>query len=213
VISSDAAVQLNRGHRMNINADGTANCCVHEESGYGNVFESGITEVYHNMRSWHVGHHLHEPCRQCRYVEICQSGCRMSALGYFGRMNAPDPLMTGPGDITKHIDLDRDHLLTANAIKSPSYIMKVSETIRWANTIIVPDEIANKLRHFQSSRMGVTPEAFGAPYSELIQPLLEKGVLVSDAYQSRKENQFAGLSLDPFKLVTRKVVNYDAGLP
>jgi len=32
-------------------------------------------------------------CKECSYVSICRGGCRASAQGYFGKLNAIDPLM------------------------------------------------------------------------------------------------------------------------
>ena len=36
---------------------------------------------------------LPEICKKCKYVSVCRGGCRASAQGYFGKLNAIDPLM------------------------------------------------------------------------------------------------------------------------
>lgn len=199
------------GHRMSINANGTAHCCVHEEQGYGNVFQSDINTVYASMHEWHKGAKLHASCLKCRYADICQSGCRMSALGYFGNMNAPDPLMTSPEDI-KGFDFDQFQAEHDTALP-PTHKMQVCKTlrfreedgftlvnIRWANTITLQNQLANTLRYFQSNDICFTAKELPETSSELIWLLLKKGVLISDAYTLSREDQLSGLGLDPVKI-------------
>lgn len=210
------------GHRMSINANGTAHCCVHEAHGYGNVFESGIKEVYGNMRAWHTGEKLHAPCLQCRYIDICQSGCRMSSLGYFGKMDASDPLKTSPEAITTNIAFHQ-HQCPESPGNPPPLRMRVCKTlrfrkengfslvnIRWANTITVPDHLAGRLQYLQINRTSFTADELSGSSTALIWSLLKKGVLVSDAYQASRTEQLSGLGLDPFKIPSGKVELYES---
>jgi len=37
--------------------------------------------------------YLPKECTGCKYISLCKGGCRASAEGYFGTINAKDPLM------------------------------------------------------------------------------------------------------------------------
>ncbi|MCX5815307.1 MAG: radical SAM protein [Proteobacteria bacterium] len=89
------------GHIMSINANGETHACVHQEEGYGNVFELGIFKTYQNMREWHSEKYLHKGCEGCEYINICRSGCRMSAHSYFAKHDEKDNLMVSKTNFVK----------------------------------------------------------------------------------------------------------------
>ena len=64
----------------------------------GNVFndEIDLSEQYKKLRNWHDGSLAFNECRQCDYRYVCNSGCRVDAKAYSGKLNGKDPLMVGP---------------------------------------------------------------------------------------------------------------------
>jgi len=89
------------GHLMSINVNGDTHACAHEEKSYGNIFEIGIYQAYRNMRIWHNKSLRYRGCRNCDYIEICRTGCRMSAHAYVGKYNEKDPLMINKDNFVK----------------------------------------------------------------------------------------------------------------
>ncbi len=198
------------GHRMSINADGTAHCCVHEARGYGNVFEIGISGAYKKMRTWHEGGLRHPACRQCAWIELCFSGCRMSALGHNGSMDAADPLMDSPagikpspGELASAIGLEQ-------TTSWPEFDLKVNPglrfrpengfwlvNIRWANTIRVESRVGEIIRKYSRNNKTLKAAELGLSDPVAVWHLLYKGVLQSPAYRLSFRQAMAGLSLDP----------------
>lgn len=200
------------GHRMSLNANGESHCCVHEEKSYGNVFEIGIRKVYHNMANWHDKSYRNPKCCGCKYIDICESGCRMSALGYFGSMNAQDPLMTDKNNFTKHFQfIDEDKLSNETELKTnfivPQRLRFRKEkgfylvNIQWANTIEVNNEIAEFLIKFQRTKKPFTLKEFGKEKKNVLMKLFIKRVVESDEVHNVDVEEFCGLSLDPSKVL------------
>ncbi|MDP6054541.1 MAG: radical SAM protein, partial [Candidatus Latescibacteria bacterium] len=133
------------GHRMSINATGDIHACVHEDESYGNVFESPLAEIYQTrMRKWHDQRFYYEGCRGCEYIEICESGCSMMALGHYGSHKEKDPLFVGPQGIIKHFKVAGntdilDAMESGMAFSVPKRLRFRKEdgfyllSIRWAN--------------------------------------------------------------------------------
>ena len=92
------------GNVMAINATGETHACVHEEQGYGNVFEKSIQEVFQSegMREWHDGGYHFGGCEGCDYIDVCESGCAMTSMAVEGAHNRRDPLFIGPHVFTQH---------------------------------------------------------------------------------------------------------------
>ena len=69
-----------RGHVININADGNVHTCVHEEESYGSIWREDFHEVYSKkMIKWRDGSMHYEECKTCPYIKVCNSGCQMTA--------------------------------------------------------------------------------------------------------------------------------------
>lgn len=88
-----------RGHRLNILPNGDIRSCVHLSSEkLGNVFNDDIdlSEQYKKLRNWHDGSLAYNECKKCDYRYVCNSGCRVDAKAYSGKLNGRDPLMVGP---------------------------------------------------------------------------------------------------------------------
>src|SRR3989338_3853819 len=77
---------------MSINVDGSTHACVHEAEGYGNVFEIGLQQAWENMKKWRTGELIPEGCKTCSLFDVCNAGCRMVALSYYGPLNDRDNL-------------------------------------------------------------------------------------------------------------------------
>ena len=201
------------GHRMSINADGTAHCCVHEAKGYGNVFEIGIAAAYRKMHTWHKAGFRHSACRKCPWEKLCLSGCRMSALGHNGSMTAADPLMGSPAEIKPGPQQLAKAIGMVQKKSWPEFDLSVSPglrfrpengfwlvNIRWANTIRVQRRVGEFLqRHCRGDRTFKATE-LGLPEPSVAWELLYKGVLQSPAFNLPGRQAMAGLSLDPAAL-------------
>jgi radical SAM protein with 4Fe4S-binding SPASM domain len=62
----------------------------------GNILKDDLKEVWSKnqfLLDIRAMKFVPEECRNCEYVSICRGGCRASAQGYFGKINAIDPLM------------------------------------------------------------------------------------------------------------------------
>ncbi len=198
------------GHRMNINADGTAHCCVHEATGYGNVFQTGITAAYRNMRPWHQGSYRHRSCRDCPWLAVCSSGCRMSALGHNGSLEAADPLMDAgamikpaPGELARAMGLEEKNTWPEFDLQAAAGLRFRPEkgfwlvNIRWANTICVQSRVGEFLQKRCQDRATFKAAELGLAKPAHAWHLLAKGVLQSPCYKPPLRHAMAGLSLDP----------------
>jgi radical SAM protein with 4Fe4S-binding SPASM domain len=179
------------GHRMSINATGDIHACVHEDEGYGNVFESPLAEIYQTrMRKWHDQRFYYEGCQGCEYIEVCESGCSMMALGHYGSHKEKDPFFVGPQGITKHFKIT-DNTEILNAIESgirfsvPKRLRLRKEdgfyllSIRWANVISVPTDIAEFLISRQYSGESFALKDIGEDHRDFLAGLFFKDALES----------------------------------
>ena len=199
------------GHRMSINANGDSHCCVHEEKNYGNVFKIGIKKAYENMMSWQDKSYRNPSCEGCEYIEICQTGCRMMAMGYYGSMNEKDPLMINSNNFTQKYQFVDDRNIF-NKINSkvqfvvPKRIRFRKESgfylvnIRWGNTIEVENETAIYLIKYQKSQEKFSLNDFGINKKELLVKLYLKDVIESNDLEYDRLRNFVGVSIDPGKL-------------
>jgi AdoMet-dependent heme synthase len=79
-----------------IGPDGELRPCVCLGEKLGNILNDDLKEIWNNnkflldIRSMKF---VPEQCKKCEYVSVCRGGCRASAQGYFGKLNAVDPLM------------------------------------------------------------------------------------------------------------------------
>ena len=60
------------------------------------MFLKDLNEIYQEQIKWHDGSYHNPECAPCDYRNICESGCRVDAKAYTGKINGRDPLMVGP---------------------------------------------------------------------------------------------------------------------
>ncbi len=79
-----------------IGPSGELRPCVCLGENLGNILKDDLKEIWSknnfllNIREMKF---VPKECRGCQYISICRGGCRASAQGYFGKLNAIDPLM------------------------------------------------------------------------------------------------------------------------
>ena len=99
-----------RGHVININADGNIHTCVHEEESYGSIWANNFQEIYtEKMKKWRDGSMHYKECKTCPYLKVCNSGCQMTANAVNGEPASRDPLFVGKEGITKDFDIITDN--------------------------------------------------------------------------------------------------------
>lgn len=95
-----------RGHVININSDGNLHTCVHEEESYGSIWSPNFKEIYSKkMLKWRDGSMHYSECKTCPYLQVCNSGCQMTANAVNGKPASKDPLFVGKKGIIKDIDI------------------------------------------------------------------------------------------------------------
>jgi len=154
---------------MIINADGETHACTHEETPYGNVLETSISDLFGKMNKWH-DHSLHyEGCEGCAYKMVCNSGCRMAAKAYYGSMDEKDPLFRHHSNITSQFKIKVPKELieavsTGEQFMVPDRVRFRLEAgyhtmnVRWANAFAVPNELAEFLIEKQASKQPFTAQ-------------------------------------------------------
>lgn len=83
-------------NQLVIGPEGNLRPCVCLGENLGNILEEDIKEIWKNhpfLLNIRAMKFVPKECVSCEYVSICRGGCRASALGYFGKINAIDPLM------------------------------------------------------------------------------------------------------------------------
>ena len=145
-----------RGNRMVINADGQTHACTHESRPYGNVLEVGIKGAFQKMRAWHDGSYLYKVCGDCKYINMCGSGCSAAADAYYGALDAKDPLFAGYEHITTgyKVTIPKEIIRAVDsgaAFVVPPVIRFRNEgdfytlNVRWANTFNIETDLAQFL--------------------------------------------------------------------
>ncbi len=193
------------GHVISINANGETHACVHEAQGYGNVFEIGIKQAYQNMIKWHDKSYYYKECAGCEYIQICETGCRLSAHAYFGSLDGKDQLMEGKDKFIEPYKLVYD----------PSFYQKVNQgavftvprrlrfrkedgyylvNIRWANTITCPTDVAELLIKYQASGLGFGIDDIGVNNREILARLFFKDAIECSELKYNDLRHKAGLS-------------------
>ncbi len=79
-----------------IGPDGGLRPCVCLGENLGNILDDDLKEIWNKNKfllDIRTMKFIPKECRKCQYVSICRGGCRASAEGYFGKLNAIDPLM------------------------------------------------------------------------------------------------------------------------
>lgn len=193
------------GQLMSINANGETHACVHQEQSYGNVFEIGIKQAYQNMLDWHNHSYYFKDCIGCDYLSICQSGCRMSALGYHGFMNERDNLMCEKNTFVKPFRIAFDQRIFEQIDNGVSFTVPQRLrfrkengfyllNIRWANTITCPENIAEYLIVKQKLGQSFTLSDFGMGNRAMLADLYFKDALECESIKFNLESRTLGLS-------------------
>ncbi|MFH1823132.1 MAG: radical SAM protein [archaeon] len=79
-----------------IGPDGGLRPCVCLGEDLGNILTDNLKKIWKNnqfLLDIREMKFVPKRCRECKYVSVCRGGCRASAQGYFGKLNAIDPLM------------------------------------------------------------------------------------------------------------------------
>ena len=97
-----------RGHVININADGNVHTCVHEEESYGSIWREDFHEVYSKNDQMERWVHALRRMQTCPYIKVCNSGCQMTANAVNGTPASKDPLFVGKQGITRDFDIISD---------------------------------------------------------------------------------------------------------
>jgi radical SAM protein with 4Fe4S-binding SPASM domain len=82
-------------NQLTIGPGGELRPCVCLGEKLGNILEDDLKEIWENNQfliDARMMKFVPESCKNCNLVSSCRGGCRASALGYFGKINALDPL-------------------------------------------------------------------------------------------------------------------------
>lgn len=196
------------GHRMSVNATGDIHACVHEEEAYGNIHEEDVKEVFGgDMKKWRDGSLHYSGCASCPYSGVCDSGCRMSALGIYGDHRAKDPLYVGPHAFKEVYQLEPDQDFLEKAydglpLQAASTLRFRKEdgfyliNIRWGNSITVNSELGDILLKSHTDGTSFRINDLDADYHDLVANLFYKGAIVSSEFDSDIKRKKLGLSLN-----------------
>lgn len=83
-------------NQLVIGPEGNIRPCVCMNQVVGNIFKDDLKKVWNEnklLKEIRKLEYLPKECEGCDYISICRGGCRASAEGYFGKLNAIDPLM------------------------------------------------------------------------------------------------------------------------
>ena len=176
------------GNVMAVNASGDIHACVHEDEAYGNIFKSSVQEVFQSthMRKWHDGGYHFEGCKGCDYLDVCESGCAMTAMAVYGEHSRKDPLFLGPHVFSKHFRLVPEdakvpeRMLEGMEFIAPKRLRFRQEdgfhllNIRWGNSMPIESDVAEFLIAHRDSGETFTLADFGQDRSDLLANLLYK---------------------------------------
>ncbi len=196
------------GHRMSVNANGDIHACVHEEEAYGNIHTEPVKDVFNkDMRKWRDGSLHYSGCSECPYSNVCDSGCRMSALGVYGDHRAKDPLYVGPQVFKKAYKLEPDLNFLEKAknglpLMSSSTLRFRKEdgfyliNIRWGNSITVNERVGKILLASFEAKKPFYLNDLDGEYEDLIANLFYKEAIVSPEFEGNLKRNKLGLSLN-----------------
>ena len=83
-------------NQLVISPEGDVRPCVCLSENLGNILKDDLQEIWKknkfllNLRSLKFSPDM---CKECKYLALCRGGCRASAQGYSGKINAIDPLL------------------------------------------------------------------------------------------------------------------------
>ena len=83
-------------NQLIIGPDGELRPCVCLGESLGNILKDDLKETWSTnefLLDIRAMKFVPDQCKECEYVSVCRGGCRASAQGYFGKINAIDPLI------------------------------------------------------------------------------------------------------------------------
>ena len=205
------------GHQMSINATGDTHSCAHEAEGYGNIFEKPIKEIYQQpeMKKWRTSFHF-DGCKGCDYIDVCESGCRMTAKGHSGKHAGMDPLFLGPHVFEKHVNIIEEDGIEAKIKDGMEFLVPKRlrfrkedgfylVNARWANTMPIENDIAEMLIKYKENQKSFTFKEFGEGNIDLLANLYYKDVVINKKDKDIGERGLKGLSLNLDALPSRRL--------
>jgi len=199
------------GNRLNINPNGDVQVCVHSNETLGNIFEQSFKEIWAKTLPWHDGSLRNPGCAGCKYIDVCMSGCRITSSVCNKTLNAPDPLMTGPGDIYRDYKLVSSKEIEKKVKQGcrftvPKRIRFRQEegffvlNIRWANAITVDQAQGEILKKYWASGKSFSLAEFGEKNLKLLVQLFFKDAIESGDLKDMQIDKMLGCSFDPSAL-------------
>ena len=79
-----------------IDPEGNIKPCVCLSENMGNILKDDLRKIWSEnkfLKDIRKLKFLPSECAGCKYLSMCRGGCRASAKGYYGKINAKDPLM------------------------------------------------------------------------------------------------------------------------
>ncbi len=196
-----------RGHVININANGNVHTCVHEEESYGSIWREDFHEVYSKkMIKWRDGSMHYEECKTCPYIKVCNSGCQMTANAVNGTPASKDPLFVGKQGITRDFDIisDKkiyDYIYDRGKFYVPERIRFRDDgdifiiNVRWGNSMTINKNLGKKLREYQENKTEFELKDFGVDQVEILANIYFKDIIDS-VINLNIEKTIIGLSMD-----------------
>jgi len=202
-----------RGYVININSDGKVHTCVHEEESYGNIFsKESLKEIYNKkMIKWRNKSLHYSGCKGCDYIDVCHSGCQMTANAVNGELASKDPLFVRPKGITKDIDLVIDNKIYEYIKNKKKFIVpcrvrfRDDEEIylanaRWGNMITLPHNLGKFLHEAKNNAKSFDIRDFNnlnlKNKKEWMANLYFKDIIETENKEIDINKSITGLSLD-----------------
>ncbi len=76
-----------------ISSKGDVRPCSHNVETYGNILEENFEDIWEKMKNWRLGLYIPSECKNCKMLQFCSGGCRITAKGINGSLNSKDPWM------------------------------------------------------------------------------------------------------------------------
>ena len=196
-----------RGHVININADGNIHTCVHEEESYGSIWANNFQEIYtEKMKKWRDGSMHYKECKTCPYLKVCNSGCQMTANAVNGEPASRDPLFVGKEGITKDFDIITDNKIydyihdMGNFFVPDRIRFRDDEgifiiNVRWGNSMTINRSLGIYLLNAQKNKKRFNIKDFGLDRKEILANLFFKNIIESEKELGINITKI-GLSLD-----------------
>lgn len=202
-----------RGYVVNINSDGKVHTCVHEEESYGSIFSSeSLADIYQKkMMKWRDKSLHYEGCKGCAYLDVCNSGCQMTANAVNGELASKDPLFVGPQGITKDIDLVLDSKIYDYIASNGKFFIPKRVRFRdddeiylanprWGNMITLPYNLGKFLNECKNNNKNFNIKDIKnldlKNINEWLANLYFKDIIDTEDTETKIEKIVTGLSLD-----------------